>query len=113
MSLAMRSKPPTAESWATSEPPILPAPIIPTLFKWEVNILKLVEERPFGDPLALLGRYLDVVRRQEKDPVRDGLYLAVQGVSQAGAEVNHPTAKLSIGLLEVQDHRLLALEAVG
>src|SRR5215208_1451924 len=72
-SLTMRSKVLEAERRATSEPPILPAPIMPTLSK----DLKLIEERPFGEPLTLLGRDLDVARRQEKDPGRDGLYLTV------------------------------------
>jgi hypothetical protein len=39
--------------------------------------LQLIEERALGEALALLGRDLDVARRQEEDPVRDGLYLAI------------------------------------
>src|SRR5215213_3319250 len=107
MSLTVRSK--SSQSLVTSEPPILPAPMMPTLTK----DLKLVEERPFGEPLALFGRDLDVARGQKEDPVGDALYLAVQSVGQPGAEIHHPAPKLLVGLLEVQDHGLLALEAVG
>src|SRR3954464_8765598 len=82
---------------------------MPTLSK----DLELVEERPFGEPLALLGRNLDVARRQEEDPVCDGLYLAVQGIGQADTEVDHPTTQFPVGVLEVQDHGLLALEAIS
>src|SRR5215212_8730008 len=58
------------------------------------RISELVEERPFGDALALLRAHLDVARREQEHPVGYGLDVAVD-------------------VLEVQDHRLLALVAVG
>jgi hypothetical protein len=75
MSLTPRSKSPDSASRTKSEPPILPAPIIPTFFK-----LELVEERPLGDALALLGAHLDVARGQEEDPAGDRLDVAVERV---------------------------------
>src|SRR5215210_9565869 len=74
--------------------------------------LELIEERPLGDALALLRAHLDVARRKQEDPVGNGLDVAVERVGQARAEVHHPTAEVAVDVLEVQDHRLLALEAV-
>src|SRR5215218_6212269 len=76
------------------------------------RILELIEERPLGDALALLRAHLHVARGEEEDPVGDGLDVAVERVSQAGAEVHHPAAQVAVYVLEVQDHRLLTLEAV-
>src|SRR5215203_1467173 len=75
--------------------------------------LELVEERPLGDALALLRAHLHVARREQEDPVGDGLDVAVERVGQARAEVHHPATQVAVDVLEVQDHRLLALEAVG
>src|SRR5829696_2724034 len=109
MSLTARSNPSDSARRTRSEPPILPAPIIPTFSKSPLGRLELVEERPLGDALALL----DVARGQEEDPARDGLDVPVERVGEAGAEIDHPTAQVAVDVLEVQDHRLLALEAVG
>src|ERR671932_1870765 len=75
--------------------------------------LKLVEERPAHESSTFLGRDLDVVGRQKEKPIGDGLYPAVQRVGETGAEVHHPPGKLAVGVLEVQDHGLPTLEAVG
>src|SRR5215212_5164519 len=77
------------------------------------RISELVEERSFGDTLALLRANLDIARREEEDPVGNRLDVAVQRVGQARAEVDHPAAQIAVDVLEVQDHRLLALEPVG
>src|SRR3712207_5715301 len=113
MSLTARSNPSDSARRTRSEPPILPAPIIPTFSKSPLGRSELVEERPFGDALALLGAHLDVARGQEEDAAGDGLNLAIQRVGEPGAEVDHPAAQISVDALEVEDHRLLALEAVG
>src|SRR5918994_6286227 len=113
MSLAPRSNPSDSASLRSREPPILPAPIIPTFFKVPGRLLELVEERPLGDTLALLRAHLDVARREEEDPVGDGLDVPVERVGKTRAEVHHPAAEVAVDVLEVQDHRLLALEAVS
>src|SRR5215212_3180631 len=77
------------------------------------RLLELVEERPFGYALALLRAHLDVAWREKEDPVGNGLDVAVEGVGEAGAEVHHPPRQVTVNVLEVQDHGLLALEAVG
>src|SRR5215211_425790 len=77
------------------------------------RISELVEERPFGDALALLRAHLDVARREQEHPVGYGLDVAVERVGQARAKVHHPAAQVAVDVLEVQDHRLLALVAVG
>src|SRR5919112_3666684 len=110
MSLTPRSKPSDSASFRRREPPILPAPIIPTFCK---VLLELVEERPLGYALALLRAHLHVARREQEDPVGDGLDVAVERVGQAGAEVHHPPRKVPVHVLEVEDHGLLTLEAVG
>src|SRR5215217_9166054 len=76
------------------------------------RISELVEERPFGDALALLRAHLDVARREQEHPVGYGLDVAVERVGQARAKVHHPAAQVAVDVLEVQDHWLLALEAV-
>src|SRR5215210_7710306 len=38
---------------------------------------------------------------------------AVESVGEAGAEIHHPLCQLCVGLLEVQDNGLSALEALG
>src|ERR687894_88792 len=113
MSLTARSNPSDSARRTRSEPPILPAPIIRTFSKSPLDRSKLVEERPLGDALALLGAHLDVARGQEEDPAGDGLDVAVEGVGQARTEVHHAPAEVAVHVLEVQDHGLLALEAVG
>src|SRR5215218_3134196 len=77
------------------------------------RLLELVEERPLGDALTLLRTHLDVARREQEDPVGDGLDVAVERVGQARAEVDHPAAQVAVDVLEVQDHGLLAVVAVG
>src|SRR5919112_1616980 len=74
--------------------------------------LELIEERPLGDALALLRAHLDVARGKQEDPVGDRLDVAVERVCQARAEVHHPAAEVAVDILEVQAHRLLALEAI-
>src|SRR5918994_1214168 len=110
ISLTPRSKPSDSASLRRREPPILPAPMIPTFCK---VLLELVEERPLGYALALLRAHLHVARREQEDPVGDGLDVAVERVGQAGAEVHHSPRKIPVHVLEVEDHGLLALEAVG
>src|SRR5215213_8374381 len=109
MSLTPRSKPPDSASLRRRDPPILPAPMIPTFCKVP---LELVEERPLGYALALLRAHLHVAWGEQEDPVGDGLDVAVERVGQAGTEVHHPAAQVAVDVLEVQDHRLLTLEAV-
>src|SRR5215207_2240179 len=77
------------------------------------RLLELVEERPLGDTLALLRADLDVAPREPENPVRNGLDIAVERVGQARAEVHHPPRQVAVNVLQVQDHRLLALEAIG
>src|SRR5215212_2853645 len=108
ISLTPRSKPPDSASLRRREPPILPAPMIPTFCK---VLLELVEERPLGDAFALLRAHLHVARREQEDPVGDGLDVAVERVGKAGAEVHHPPGVTLHDLLVVDDRRL-ALEAV-
>src|SRR5215207_8455046 len=114
MSLTPRSKSPDSASLRRSEPPILPAPIIPTFSKSPLDKeLELVKERPLGDALALLGADLDVARGEQEDPVGNALDVAVERVGEARAEVHHPTTQVAVHVLEVEDDGLLALETVG
>src|SRR5918993_4389394 len=113
MSLTARSNPSDSARRTKSEPPILPAPIIPTFSKSPLDRSELVEERPLGDALALLGAHLDVARCQEEDPAGDALDVPVERVGEARAEIYHPTTQVAVDVLEVEDDGLLALEAVG
>jgi hypothetical protein len=53
--------------------------MIPTFCK---VLLELVEERPLGDALALFRAHLHIARREEEDPVGDGLDVTVERVEQ-------------------------------
>src|SRR4051812_39640131 len=77
-------------------------------------LLGLVEEAAaLEQPRALLGRDLDVARRQKKDLVGDTLHSAVECVGQAAREVDQSLREILVGTLEVEDHRHSLLEAVG
>src|SRR6476619_8592295 len=76
-------------------------------------LLCLVEEAPLEHPRPVLGRELDVGRRQEEDLVGDPLHPAVERVREPAGEVDQPLGELRVGGLEVQDHGDAVLEAVG
>ena len=61
---------------------------------------------------ALLGRHLDVARREQEDLVGDALHAPVERVGQPAREVDQALRQLRVGALEVEDHRDLALELV-
>src|SRR5690348_13455874 len=75
--------------------------------------LRLVEEAAaLEQPRALLGRHLDVSRRQQEDLVRDALHPAVEGIGQPAREVDQALGEILVGALQVQDHRDRVLELV-
>ena len=74
---------------------------------------RLVEEALLDEPRALLRRDLDVARGEHEDLVGDLLHAAVEGVGEAGGEVDEALRQIRVGALEVEDHRDRVLEAVG
>ena len=64
------------------------------------------------EPSALLGRDLDVARREQEHLVGDPLHPAVHRVGEAGGEVDQALGEVGVGALEVQDHRDRFLELV-
>src|SRR5436190_21848207 len=63
----------------------------------------LVEEAAaFQETRALLGRHLDVSRRQQEDLVGDSLHAAVQGIGQTAREIDQTLGEILIRALEVQ-----------
>src|SRR3954452_17818697 len=80
-------------------------------FPW--FFLRLVEEAAaLEQARPLLGRDLDVPRRQQEDLVGDALHAAVERVREAAREVDQPLRQLLVGALEVQDHGDRVLELV-
>src|SRR5580765_4931227 len=75
--------------------------------------LGLVEEAALEHPGAILGRQLDVARREEEDLVGDPLHPALEGVREPAREVDQTLRQLRIGRLEVEDHGDAVLVAVG
>ena len=55
----------------------------------------LVEEALLDQPRALLGRDLDVARREQEDLVGDPLHAAVERVGQAGGEVDQALGEVA------------------
>src|SRR5207244_10922451 len=77
------------------------------------GFLRLVEEAAaLEEAGALLGRDLDVSRREQEDLVRDALHAAVEGVGEPAREVDEPLRQLLVGALEVEDDRDAVLELV-
>src|SRR3954451_1552565 len=74
--------------------------------------LALVEEALLDQFGALLGRDLDVARREEEHLVGDPLHAAVERVGEAAGEVDQPLGEVGVRALEVQDHRDPVLELV-
>src|SRR4249919_956439 len=75
--------------------------------------LGLVEEAALEQAGLLLGGDLDVLGGEQEDSLRDALHPAAEGVGHARGEVDQPLGELAVGRLEVDDHRLRALELVG
>ena len=73
----------------------------------------LVEEALLDEPSLLLGRDLDVARGEQEGLLGDLLHPAVEGVGEAGGEVDQPLGELAVGGLQVEDHRDGRLEPVG
>src|SRR5207244_13510646 len=74
---------------------------------------RLVEEAAALEQAGtLLGRDLDVSRREQEDLVRDALHAAVQSVGSPAREVDAPLRQLLVGALEVEDDRDAVLELV-
>src|SRR5437870_13321273 len=75
--------------------------------------LGLVEEAAaLEEPRALLGRHLDVSRREQKDLVGDALHAAVEGIREAAGEVDQALGEILVGALQVEDDRDRLLELV-
>src|SRR5690349_4785540 len=74
--------------------------------------LGLVEEAALEDAGLLLGRHLDVLGREQEDALRDPLHATAERVGHARGEVDQPLGELAVRRLEVDDHRLRALELV-
>src|SRR5581483_3021940 len=95
---------------------MLPAPAKPTFTAHSLlsagAALGLVEEALLDEARLLLGRDLDVARREQEGLVGDLLHAAVERVGEAGGEVDQPLRQLPLRRLEVQDHRHRLLEAV-
>ena len=72
----------------------------------------LVEEALLDQPRALLGRDLDVARREHEDLVGDALHAAVERVGEAAGEVDQALGEVGVGALEVEDDRDRVLELV-
>src|SRR5215204_4096211 len=99
-----------------SPPAMFPAPTNPSLMGGNSirrSSLALVEEAALEQAGLLLGRDLDVLGREQEDPLRDPLHTAAERVGHAGGEVDQPLRELAVGRLEVDDHRLVPLELVG
>src|SRR5215212_4645655 len=94
---------------------MFPAPMRPSFIAPEAYPATgsaLVEEALLDQPRALLGRHLDVARREQEHLVGDPLHAAVQRVGESGGEVDQALRELGVGALEVQDHRHGVLELV-
>src|SRR5437588_1939651 len=77
-------------------------------------LLRLVEEAAaLEESGPLLGRYLDVSRRQQEDLVGDALHAAVQCIGEPAREVDQAFRQLVVGALQVEDDRDPLLVAVG
>src|SRR5919201_4480707 len=73
----------------------------------------LVEEAAALEQLrSLLGRHLDVSRRQQKHLVGDSLHPAVERVRKSAREVDQPLRQILIRALQVEDDRNRVLELV-
>src|SRR4051794_5582561 len=75
--------------------------------------LALVEEALLHELGSLLGRDLDVARREQEHLVGDPLHAAVERVREPAREVDEALGEVGIGALEVEDHRDRVLELVG
>ena len=74
--------------------------------------LRLVEEALLDQPRALLGRDLDVARREQEHLVGDPLHAAVERVGEARGEVDQALGEVGVRALEVEDDRDRVLELV-
>src|SRR3954452_21153935 len=61
----------------------------------------------------LVGRHLDVGRREEQDLVGRLLQVGAQRVGGAAAEVDDSVPQVALHVLEVDDHRLVVLQPVA
>src|SRR5215208_1656129 len=96
-------------------PAMFPAPANPSFIAGKPRARRsgLVEESLFDEAGLLLGRDLDVARRQQEGLVRDLLHPAAEGVGEARGEVDEPLRELGVRRLQIQDHRRVLLELVG
>src|SRR5205823_15063764 len=70
------------------------------------RFLRLVEEAAaLEQARPLLGRDLDVSRREQEHLVRDALHAPVQRVREPAGEVDQPLRQLLVGALQVEDDR--------
>src|SRR4051812_21343844 len=75
--------------------------------------LSLVEEAAaLEQARPLLGRDLNVSRREQEDLVGDPLHAAVECVGEAAGEVDQALREILVGALEVEDDRDRLLELV-
>src|SRR5437879_5719469 len=64
-------------------------------------------------PALLLGRDLDVGRREQEDLVGDPLHLAAESVGEPAGEVDEAAREVAVAALEVHDDRLVHLQLVA
>src|SRR6266540_7056873 len=73
----------------------------------------LVEEAAaLEEPRPLLGRDLDVSRREQEHLVGDALHPAVERIRQAAGEVDQALGQILVGALQIQNDRDRLLELV-
>src|SRR3954465_11319061 len=97
---------------------MFPAPMRPIRMRAEGygpprTCLRLVEEALLDQTGPLLRADLHVARRKQEHLVGDPLHAAVEGVGEAGGEVDPPLREVRVGALEVEDHGHGILELVG
>ena len=76
---------------------LVPRPVEYTLLEGS----EPVEESILRFPRSLLARNFHLARCKEEESVHDWMHLAVQRVSQAGAEIHHPLGEVIVGALKV------------
>src|ERR1700751_1054181 len=99
----------TLETASASSPNVAEKPI-PGRSPCTGVFLCVFEEAALEHPRPVLGRELDVGRREEEDLVGDPLHPSVERVREPAGEVDQPLRELRVGRLEVEDHRDPGLE---
>ena len=77
------------------------------------RLSELIEEALLNEARLLLGRDLDVARREQEDLVAHALHAAVERVREAAAEVDEALGELGVGALQIDDDGDVGLELVG